>query len=134
MIEVILGEKGTGKTKRLLQHANDAAVNATGSVVFVDDDNSYMFDLHSGIRFINAADYGIKTSKMLFGFLSGIASMDFDLQYIYVDGFLNFIHHELTELNDFFDALNRLSEERNMHIILSISTTADKLPACVTVL
>ena len=56
MIGVIFGEKGTGKTKQLLRHANDMAEKAKGSIVFIDDDNSYMFDLSSSIRFINAAD------------------------------------------------------------------------------
>ena len=59
LIGVIFGEKGTGKTKQLLQHANRTAASAKGSLVFIDDDNSYMFDLNSSIRFINATEYGI---------------------------------------------------------------------------
>ena len=129
MIGVIFGEKGTGKTKQLLRHANDMAEKAKGSIVFIDDDNSYMFDLSSSIRFINAADYGVKTSKMLYGFICGIAAQDFDLEYVYVDGFKNFVHHELSELEPFFDDLSAFSRKHNINIILSISGSRDTLPA-----
>lgn len=128
MIGVIFGEKGTGKTKRLLQHANRTAADAKGSVVFIDDDNRYMFDLNSFIRFINAADYGIESPKMLYGFLCGIYAQDFDLEYVYIDGFLNFVRHELASLEGLFDDLRTFSERTSVNIILSISGNTESLP------
>ena len=128
MIGVIFGEKGTGKTKRLLQHANRTAADAKGSVVFIDDDNSYMFDLSSAIRFINAAEYGIETPKMLYGFLCGICAQDFDLEYIYIDGFLNFVRHDLASLEGLFADLTALSEKHGVNIVMSVSGNADMLP------
>lgn len=128
MIGVIFGEKGTGKTKRLLQHANRTAADAKGSVVFIDDDNRYMFDLNSFIRFINAADYGIESPKMLYGFLCGIYAQDFDLEYVYIDGFLNFVRHDLASLEGLFDDLRAFSERTNVNIILSISGNTESLP------
>lgn len=129
LIGVIFGEKGTGKTKHLLQHANEMAMKAKGSLVFIDGDNSYMFDLSSSIRFINAADYGIDSGKMLYGFICGIAAQDFDLEYVYVDGFKNFVQYELYELEPFFKDLSAFSEKHNINIILSISGNKDSLPA-----
>lgn len=128
MIGVIFGEKGTGKTKRLLQHANRTAADAKGSLVFIDDDNSYMFDLNSSIRFINAMEYGIESPKMLYGFLCGIAAQDFDLEYVYIDGFLNFVHHDLASLEGLFSDLKTFSAKHNINIILSISGNRDTLP------
>lgn len=128
MIGVIFGEKGTGKTKRLLQHANRTAADAKGSVVFIDDDNRYMFDLNSFIRFINAADYGIESPKMLYGFLCGIYAQDFDLEYVYIDGFLNFVRHDLASLEGLFDDLRAFSERTSVNIILSISGNTESLP------
>ena len=128
MIGVIFGEKGTGKTKRLLQHANRTAMDAKGSLVFIDDDNSYMFDLNSSIRFINAAEYGIESPKMLYGFLCGISAQDFDLEYVYIDGFLNFVRHDLVSLEGLFSDLRAFSERHNVNIILSISGNRDMLP------
>lgn len=128
LIGVIFGEKGTGKTKRLLQHANRTAMDAKGSLVFIDDDNSYMFDLNSSIRFINAAQYGIESPKMLYGFLCGISAQDFDLEYVYIDGFLNFVRHDLASLEGLFSDLRAFSEQYNVNIILSISGNRDMLP------
>jgi hypothetical protein len=128
LIGVIFGEKGTGKTKRLLQHANRTAADAKGSVVFIDDDNRYMFDLNSFIRFINAADYGIESPKMLYGFLCGIYAQDFDLEYVYIDGFLNFVRHDLASLEGLFDDLRAFSERTSVNIILSISGNTESLP------
>ena len=125
---VIFGEKGTGKTKRLLQHANRTAADAKGSVVFIDDDNRYMFDLNSFIRFINAADYGIESPKMLYGFLCGIYAQDFDLEYVYIAGFFNFVRHELASLEGLFDDLRAFSERTSVNIILSISGNTESLP------
>ncbi|MBQ1771660.1 MAG: hypothetical protein II000_06935 [Clostridia bacterium] len=128
MIGVVIGEKGAGKTKKLLNHANKMAAESKGSVVFVDDDNSYMFDLATSIRFINASTYNIKSSKMLYGFICGIAAQDFDLEYIYIDGFKNFIHHSLSELRPFFTSLGEVAEKNNLSVILSISGSETDLP------
>lgn len=111
-----------------MQHANRTAADAKGSVVFIDDDNRYMFDLNSFIRFINAADYGIESPKMLYGFLCGIYAQDFDLEYVYIDGFLNFVRHDLASLEGLFDDLRAFSERTNVNIILSISGNTESLP------
>lgn len=129
MIGVIFGEKGTGKTKLILDRANKAAHEAKGSIVFIDDDNSYMYDLSTSIRFINSNDYGIHTPKMLYGFLCGITAMDFDLEYIFIDGFIAIAHHSLDTLEQLFKDLNELAEKRNLNIILSINGDGKNLPA-----
>ena len=128
MIGVVFGEKGSGKTKQLLRHANRMAGEVKGSIVFIDDDNDYMFDLKSSIRFINASEYNIKSSKMLYGFVCGIAAKDFDLEYLYIDGFKSFIHHSLEELKPFFDNLEEISEKHSFSVILSISGTEEDIP------
>jgi len=131
LIGVIFGEKGTGKTKRLLRHANDKAKSAKGSIVFIDDDNSYMFDLSSSIRFINAAEYELSSPERLFGFISGIAAQDFDLETVYVDGFKNYVNCELSELGDFFNSLSAFCEKHNLELVLSISGQNEELPAFI---
>lgn len=131
MIGVIFGEKGTGKTKRLLQHANEKAKTAKGSIVFIDDDNSYMFDLSSSIRFINAAEYAVTSPERLFGFIAGIAAQDFDLETVYVDGFKNYVQCELSELESLFGCLSAFSEQHHVELLLSISGQEEELPAFI---
>lgn len=128
MIGVIFGQKGSGKTKHILDMANKAAKEARGSIVFIDDDNSYMFDLNSSIRFINAKEYQIVSPRMLYGFLCGLAASDFDLEYIYIDGLMNFIHTELPTLSEFFDHLDAFAKSRGINVIMSVSGSPDNIP------
>ncbi len=129
MIQVIFGEKGTGKTKRMLELANRLAKEAKGSSIFIDDDNSYMYDLDYCIRFINAKDYAIAGPKMFYGFLCGLAASDYDLEYIFVDGFATLIRHDLGTLGELFDQLRTFTEEHKLNLILSVSGTTSELPA-----
>ena len=104
MIEIICGEKGTGKTKRIISLANDVSDKAKGSMVFIDDDNSYMYDLGYSIRFINVTDYALNDPDMFLGFLCGLCASDFDLEYVFVDRFENVIKADLGELEGFFSS------------------------------
>ena len=79
MIQVIYGKKGSGKTKRLLDMANDALKVEHGDIVFVDDDKRYMYDLRHEIRFVDASEYSVKSADMFLGFLSGMLSQNFDV-------------------------------------------------------
>ena len=65
---------------------------------------------------------------MLYGFLCGIYAQDFDLEYVYIDGFLNFVRHELASLEGLFDDLRAFSERTSVNIILSISGNTESLP------
>ena len=128
MIQIIFGEKGTGKTKRILDFANQAAKEAKGSLVFIDDDNRYMFDLNHAIRFINASEYAIGSPKMFYGFISGLLAGDFDLEYIFVDGLLSIIKHDLATLEELFAELKKYSELRGVNFVLSVSGSVAALP------
>ena len=128
MIEIICGEKGTGKTKRIISLANDVSDKAKGSIVFIDDDNSYMYDLGYSIRFINVTDYALNDPDMFLGFLCGLCASDFDLEYVFVDRFENVIKADLSVLEGFFEQLNKLADQHSLHIVLSVSKGEEVLP------
>ena len=128
MIEIICGEKGTGKTKRIISLANSISDKAKGSMVFIDDDNSYMYDLGYSIRFINVADYAVNDPDMFLGFLCGLCASDFDLEYVFVDRFENVIKADLSELEGFFEQLSKLADQHSLHIVLSVSKGEEVLP------
>ena len=129
MIEIICGEKGTGKTKRIISLANDVSDKAKGSMVFIDDDNSYMYDLGYSIRFINVTDYAVNDPDMFLGFLCGLCASDFDLEYVFVDRFESVIKAELGDLTTFFEQLEALAKQHSLHIVLSVSKGEEILPA-----
>jgi hypothetical protein len=129
LIQLIFGEKGSGKTKKILEIANSAAATAKGSTVFVDIDDDYMYDLNLSIRFINATEYALSGPKMFYGFLCGIAASDHDLEYIVVDSFMKIVHHDLETLEELFLQMKRFSDAHRIHLVLSLSCMPEQLPA-----
>ena len=121
MIQVIHGKKGSGKTKRILDQANNAIKEHKGDVVFIDDDNRYIYDLRHEVRFVNAGDYGSDSPQMFFGFLCGMLAQNFDISVIFVDAFLKLVKADVEKTQDFFSRLEKLSLAHNVDFILSVS-------------
>ena len=121
MIQVIHGKKGSGKTKRILDLANEAIKEHKGDVIFIDDDNRYMFDLRHEVRFVNAGEYGSDSPEMFFGFLCGMLAQNFDISVIFVDAFLKLVKADVEKTQDFFSRLEKLSVAHNVDFILSVS-------------
>ncbi len=128
MIQLIFGEKGSGKTKKILEIANQAAEQAKGSVVFIDEDERYMFDLNLSVRFINAAEYALTGPKMFYGFLCGIAASDHDLEYIVIDSFMHIVQHDLGSLREMFNQMDAFSAAHGIKLVLSLSCMPEQLP------
>lgn len=128
MIQVIFGETGAGKTKRIIDIANETLKTANGSIVFIDNDNQYMFGLKHDIRFVDASEFHIDSPKMFFGFISGIAAQDFDLEYIFIDGFIKIVHHPLDTLEELFKGMDEFANRCNVKLILSITGSEESAP------
>ena len=128
MIQVIFGETGAGKTKRIIDIANETLKTANGSIVFIDNDNQYMFGLKHDIRFVDASEFHIDSPKMFFGFISGIAAQDFDLEYLFIDGFMKIVHHPLDTLEELFKGMDEFANRCNVKLILSITGSEESAP------
>lgn len=128
MIQLIVGEKGKGKTKILLDKVNEAAKSAKGNLVFIDKDSSHMFELKNSIRLVNVGEYGIRSSEEFTGFVSGIISADHDLEQLFIDTFLI---SAAVKGDDHIEALRKIDEisaKFNVSVTVSISVTKDDLP------
>lgn len=88
MRQIISGVKGKGKTKFLIQKANEAVKAANGSVVYLDKNNKHMYELSNRIRLINVGDFPIDTYDAFIGFICGLISQDRDLEHMFFDSFL----------------------------------------------
>ncbi len=128
MIQLIFGEKGSGKTKKILEIANQAAEQAKGSIVFIDEDERYMFDLNLSVRFINATEYKLFGPKMFYGFLCGIAASDHDLECIVIDSFMHLVKHDLDSLQEMFQSMEEFSDAHGIKLVLSLSCAPEQLP------
>jgi len=131
MIQIIAGQKGEGKTKRLIEMANNSGKTASGHIVFIDDDNRHMYDLHYNIRFVKVG-YQMDDQKVLFGFICGIMSQDSDIEHVYIDGLHNIVKGlDSEQLEAFLERIENLSVKENVDFTMIISTDADTLPSAV---
>lgn len=131
MIQVIAGKKGSGKTKRLIDLTNATAREAVHDVIFVDDDNRYMYDVDHKVRFINAADYRVSNTDMFIGFLCGILSSNYDVGTVFIDAFLKLCHADLDKVEPVVKVLSALSAKQNVDFVLSVSADVEALPECL---
>ena len=128
MIQIIAGKKGSGKTKRIIDMTNTAVKEAKHDVVFIDDDNRYMFDINHKVRFINAGEYGVHSAEMFLGFLCGMLAQNFDVGLIFIDAFLKLVKGDLNDMEWVFKKMETLCQKHNVDFVLSVSEDADKLP------
>ena len=129
MIQLIMGEKGKGKTKVLLEKANNEIQTAHGNIVYVDKSKQHMYELNNKIRLIDMTNFPIKDSDEFLGFICGIISQDHDLEYVYLDSFLKIA--KLEENGDPVPVLKELediSKQFGVHFVVSISLTKQQLP------
>lgn len=131
MIKVIAGKKGSGKTKRLIDMTNETAATAEGVVVFLDDDNRYIFDVDRKVRFVNAGEYHVHTPDMFLGFLSGMLSQNYDITTVFVDSFSKLAKTDIQEAGRIFEVMEELSSKHDVDFICSVSEDIAVLPEAV---
>ncbi len=132
MIQIQIGEKGEGKTKRLIDMSNEAGKLSDGHIVFIDDDNRHMYDLHYNIRFVDTTGFVMEDQRIFFGFICGILSQDGDIEKIYIDGLNNIIKYMTDDdLFAFINELERLSEKANVDFIMTISRNKETVPEAI---
>lgn len=134
MVEIIIGDKGKGKTKVLITKANDSALLTNGSLVYLDKNNKHIYELSNRIRMINVTDYKINNFDMFLGFLYGIASQDNDLEKLFLDSFLTIAHISDKEIQKAIELLSDFSEVHNIDLIISVSMNKDELPEALQTL
>lgn len=128
MVKFIVGEKGTGKTKVMIDMANEASKASKGHVVYIDRDNNHMYDLDRSLRFINAGDFQIDNLKTFYGFLCGVISQNFDIEHIFIDGLKVISNSEEACLKGFIDNMERLNRQYEVNFVVSLSRNPDNVP------
>lgn len=128
MVKLFVGTKGSGKTKRMIDMANDSNSNGDGSVVFINKDSRLMYNLHYNIRFVSLEEYDIEDAATYIGFIFGILSSDHDIETIYIDSLLKHANINMKDVPDFLEKLSKIGEKRNVELKVSLSSTVDDLP------
>ena len=128
MIELIVGKKGKGKTKVLLDRVNGAVKEANGSIVYLDKSTKHMYELNNKVRLIDVSSYPLKNADEFVGFICGIISQDHDLEQIYLDSFLKVSKLEDADVTDTLDQLDKIGEKYGISIVVSISLDKEEIP------
>lgn len=128
MVQLIVGEKGKGKTKHLLDKVNNEVKVISGSIVYLDKSTKHMYELNNKVRLIDVSQYQIDNNDQFLGFICGILSQDHDLQQMYFDSFLKIAKLEDQDIMPAIKKLERISESFKVDFILSVSQNECSLP------
>lgn len=128
MIKLIYGEKGSGKTKIILDSLNNTAKTALGNVVFITEKKSYSANIDFNVRCIYTEDYAVNGVNGLIGFIDGLMAGNADIEYIYMDGILRIADCSAQELEPFFAEAEKLVKEYGVKFVMTMSGTKESFP------
>ena len=131
MIKLIVGKKGSGKTKILVEMVNAAAKTTDGNIVCVEKKPKLTYDLDHSVRLLEADAYGMSGFDAFYGYVAGLLSGNYDITEIYVDSILKICGQDLDALGGFFDKINPIAKSANTKLIFTVSADESELPDSV---
>ena len=128
MVQLLIGHKGSGKTKSMCDMANDTLNVANGSVVFLSKSDRLTYDLKHKIRIVCMADFkDITNTDEYIGFIYGILSSDHDLEYVFIDSILKHADISAADLPEFFTRLNNIEQNNGVKFVVSASLEKEEM-------
>ncbi|MBQ6819637.1 MAG: hypothetical protein IJP35_08555 [Clostridia bacterium] len=128
MISMIIGHKGSGKTKKLIENINARVEESHGNVVCIEKGQILTYDLTYRVRLVDSDRFGISSYDELYGFISGICAGNYDVTDIFVDGTLKIGGQDKDALLSFLERLSKLADMAKAKIMLTISCDEEELP------
>ena len=128
MIKLIIGNKGSGKTKKLVELVNSCVENSDGNVVCVEKSPKLTYDISSKERLLETETYSINGCKAFYGFLAGICAGNYDVTDVLIDATFKIVGRDYSKLPQFFDMLSELSEATDVNFYFTISCDKEDLP------
>ena len=132
MVELIVGKRGKGKTKVLLDKVNSAVKEVSGNIVYLDKSTKHMYELNNKVRLIDVTSYPVKNSDEFVGFICGILSQDHDLEQIYLDSFLKIARLEGLDIASTLEQLDEIGKQFSVKFVISVSLDKEELPQSYT--
>jgi len=128
MVKLLVGHKGSGKTKQMIDLANNLVENSKGSIIFINKNQRLMYDLKYRIRVICMEDFEhVTNSDEYIGFLYGIISSDHDIETIFIDSILKHADFKMSDLPEFIDRLKDISKNYGMDFVVSVSAEKEEM-------
>ena len=125
MVRVIMGKKGSGKTKQMIEMINSAVQTEHGNVVCIEKGEKLTFDIHYQIRLVEASDYDLGSYAALKGFISGLYAGNYDITHIFIDSVTKIVGGDCNlDTENFLDWLNAFSDKHGIKFTVTISDDA----------
>lgn len=128
MVKILMGEKGTGKTKVLTDMVNSAVKSASGKVVCINKGNRLMYDIDREARLVDTEQFNISNPDVFLGFIEGIISQNFDITNVYIDSVLKIASCGADSLVGFVNGLEDVSAKFNIEFVISVSANESEIP------
>ncbi len=132
MVRLIIGLKGTGKTKTLIELANKAVETSPGHVACIEKGNKLIFDVKHQVRLIDTEEYDINGAEMLYGLVCGIMSANYDIKDIFIDSSLKICDNNIDAFKELVFKLDALTAKAEINLVTTCSIAPDDLPADLT--
>ena len=129
MVKLVVGKKGSGKTKTMLDAIAQAVKDENGNVIFVCNSNRHMLEVTHAARLVDVSNADTETFRLFKAFIMGMLSQNYDISHIFVDSLFKIVPDDKDGLADFVDGLEKISEEANVKFTICISADASELPA-----
>ncbi len=128
MVQLIIGNKGRGKTRYLLEKVNSEVKDTLGNICYLDKSAKHMFELNNRVRLINVSDFAIENTDQFIGFICGIISQDHDLEQMYFDSFLKIARLEGQDITATIKRIQKISDMFDVNFIISIALDETDVP------
>ncbi len=126
MLKLIIGVKGTGKTKALINMVNTAVDNSHGDVVCIEKGVKLRYDVKYQARLIDTNEYFISDAQALYGFVAGILASNHDVMDLFIDSALKICNNDMAAFDQFADEINALSEKLNVRVVITSSIPVEE--------
>lgn len=137
MISLIVGGNGKGKTKILLDQANEAIKNSNGSIVYIDKSSKHMYELNNKVRLIDTSNLPLKNPDQFIGAICGVLSQDHDIEKLYLDDFAKLAKIADGDIEEYLDECENISKSFGVEFIIGVpvdkASLGEKYRAMVTV-
>lgn len=128
MVTLIVGKKGSGKTKRLIDMVEKAVNDSSGNIVVIEKGPKLTYDLTYKARLINIEQYNISGYDSFFGFLSGICAANYDTSYIFVDSTFKICGYDQEQFSEFVSKISKISSICDTKLVISVSLDGSEIP------
>ena len=126
MVKLIIGVKGTGKTKALISMVNEAAEKSNGTVVCIEKGVGLRFDVKYSARLINTNEYLIFDAEALYGFVAGILASNHDVTDLFIDGALKISNNDIVAFEAFLKEVDELTNKLDVNVVLTSSIPVEE--------